>query len=141
VPRRSTPTPAPSSDAEGVTSEIEGHSVTCSRLSKVLYPAAKFTKAEVIEYYIRVAPYILPHLKDRPVTLKRYPDGVTGEAYWDKDAPSFTPDWVETYPVPRHAGGPDIHYVLIQNTATLAWAANAAATTDDKDPREVHKES
>jgi hypothetical protein len=93
----------------------------------MLYPATKFTKAEVIEYYLRVAPFILPHLKGRPVTLKRYPDGVTREAYWEKDAPSFTPEWVETFPVPRRAGGPDISYILVQNTATLAWAANAAA--------------
>jgi bifunctional non-homologous end joining protein LigD len=80
----------------------------------------------VIDYYVRVAPFILPHLKNRPVTLKRYPDGVTGEAFWEKDAPSFTPEWVERHPVPRHAGGPDIQYILIQNTATLAWLANAA---------------
>ncbi len=116
-----------SSTADGATLEIDGRSVKCTRLSKVLYPASKFTKAEAIEYYIRVAPYILPHLKDRPVTLKRYPDGVTSEAYWDKDAPSFTPEWVETFPVPRRGGGPAINYVLVQNTATLAWAANAAA--------------
>jgi bifunctional non-homologous end joining protein LigD len=97
-----------------VTLKIEGHDVKCTRLSKVLYPETKFTKANLIDYYIRVAPFILPHLKDRPVTLKRYPDGVTGEAYWDKDAPSFTPEWVERFPVPRHAGGPDINYILIQ---------------------------
>lgn len=106
--------------------EIEGHQFKCNRLSKVLYPETRITKADVIDYYVRVAPFILPHLKGRPVTLKRYPDGVTGEAFWEKDAPSFTPDWVATYPVPRHAGGPDIHYILVQNTATLAWLANAA---------------
>ena len=115
------------SSADEATLNIEGRQVKCTRLSKILYPQAKFTKADVIDYYVRVAPFILPHLKDRPVTLKRYPDGVTGEAYWEKDAPSFTPEWVETFPVPRHAGGPDINYVLIQNAATLAWAANAAA--------------
>jgi len=78
VPRKSTKarsTATVDSDStDEVTLEIEGHSVRCTRLSKLLYPAAKFTKAEVIEYYIRVAPYILPHLKDRPVTLKRYPE-------------------------------------------------------------------
>jgi bifunctional non-homologous end joining protein LigD len=113
--------------ADEVTLDIEGRHVPCTRLSKILYPQARFTKAQVIEYYVRVAPFILPHLRDRPVTLKRYPNGVTGEAYWEKDAPSFTPEWVETFPVPRHAGGPDINYILAQNTATLAWAANAAA--------------
>ncbi len=110
-----------------ITLEIDGQHVKLTRLSKILYPAARFTKADVIDYYVRVAPFILPHLRNRPVTLKRYPDGVTGEAYWEKDAPSFTPEWVERFPVPRHAGGPDIRYVLIQNTATLAWTANAAA--------------
>jgi bifunctional non-homologous end joining protein LigD len=115
------------SSADEVTLEIGGQPVKCTRLSKILYPQTKFTKADVIDYYVRVAPFILPHLKDRPVTLKRYPDGVTGEAYWEKDAPSFTPEWAETFLVPRHAGGPDINYVLIQNAATLAWAANAAA--------------
>jgi bifunctional non-homologous end joining protein LigD len=93
----------------------------------VLYPASKFTKAEVIEYYVRVVPNILPHLKDCPVTLKRYPDGVMSEAHWEKDAPNFTPKWLETFRVPRHTGGPAINYILIQNTATLAWAVNAAA--------------
>ncbi|MGI9072947.1 MAG: hypothetical protein ACR2JB_16950 [Bryobacteraceae bacterium] len=119
--------PGTSDGADEVTLEIEGHEVKCTRLGKALYPEARFTKASVIDYYVRVAPFILPHLKDRPVTLKRYPDGVTGEAHWDKDAPSFTPEWVETFPVPRRAGGPDINYILMQNTATLAWAANAAA--------------
>jgi bifunctional non-homologous end joining protein LigD len=106
--------------------EIEGHQVKCTRLNKVLYPQTRTTKADVIDYYVRIAPFILPHLKNRPVTLKRYPDGVTGQAFWEKDAPSFTPQWVNTYPVPRRAGGPDIQYTLVENTATLAWLANAA---------------
>jgi bifunctional non-homologous end joining protein LigD len=113
--------------ADEVTLDIEGQQVTCTNLTKKLYPQARFTKGEVIEYYVRVAPFILPHLRDRPVTLKRYPDGVAGEAYWEKDAPSFTPEWVATFPVPRRSDGPDINYILIQNTATLVWAANAAA--------------
>jgi bifunctional non-homologous end joining protein LigD len=118
---------AKSNGGDDVVLEIDGQRVKCTRLSKVLYPAIKFTKADVIDYYVRVAPYLLPHFKHRPVTLKRYPDGVTAEAFWEKDAPSFTPEWVQTFPVPRRAGGPDINYILIQNTATLAWAANAAA--------------
>jgi bifunctional non-homologous end joining protein LigD len=119
--------PVNSDGTDEITLEIDGQQVNCTRLSKVPYPAARFTKAEVIDYYVRVAPFILPHLRNRPVTLKRYPDGVTGEAFWEKDAPSFTPEWVDTFPVRRRTGGPDINYVLIQNTATLAWAANAAA--------------
>jgi bifunctional non-homologous end joining protein LigD len=122
--RRASPTASSGNDE--VALEIEGRQVKFTRLNKVLYPQSRTTKADVIDYYVRIAPFILPHLEDRPVTLKRYPDGVTGEAFWEKDAPSFTPKWVERYPVPRHAGGPDIQYILVQNTATLAWLANAA---------------
>jgi bifunctional non-homologous end joining protein LigD len=81
----------------------------------------------VADYYRRVAPFLLPHFRNRPVTLKRYPNGVHGEAFYEKDAPSFTPEWVKTFPVPRHNGGPDINYILINDTATLLWAANIAA--------------
>jgi bifunctional non-homologous end joining protein LigD len=105
---------------------IEGRTLKLTRLEKVLYPSG-FTKAEVIDYYVRVAPFLIPHLRSRPLTLKRYPDGVEAPAYWEKDAPSFTPEWVERFPVPRHGGGPEINYILANNTATLAWAANVAA--------------
>jgi bifunctional non-homologous end joining protein LigD len=98
-----------------------------SNPEKVLYPAAKFRKIDVIEYYARVAPRLLPHFRNRPVTLKRYPDGVTGEPFYEKDAPAFTPEWVKTFPVPRREGGPDINYILINDVATLGWCANIAA--------------
>lgn len=94
---------------------------------KIFYPAGKFTKADVIEYYVRVAPFLLPHLRNRPVTLKRYPNGVFGEAFYEKDAPGFTPKWVKTFPVPRREGGADINYILINDVETLTWAANMAA--------------
>src|SRR5947207_7387967 len=103
------------------------HNIEVSSPEKVLYPAGKFTKADVVDYYVRVARFLLPHFKDRPVTLKRYPDGVHGDAFYEKDAPGFTPDWVKTFPVPRREGGPDINYILINNVATLTWAANMAA--------------
>src|SRR4051794_2349213 len=86
-----------------------------SNPDKVLYPAASFTKRDAVEYYQRVAPYLLPHFRNRPVTLKRYPDGVHGDAFYDKDAPAFTSKWVKTFPVPRHEGGPDINYILIND--------------------------
>ena len=73
-----------------------------------------------------MAPYLLPHLKGRPVTLKRYPDGTRGPFFYEKDAPTFTPDWVTTFPVPRRAGGPDIDYIVIDDVATLAWCATLA---------------
>ena len=70
--------------------------LTLSNLDKVLYPEAGFTKAEVIDYVSRVAPVLLPHLRDRPLTLKRYPDGVGGEAFYEKNCPSHRPPWVQT---------------------------------------------
>ena len=90
--------------------EVEGRRIKLSNLDKVLYPAAPFTKGQVIDYYLRVSDYLLPHLKDRPVTLKRYPDGIHGDFFYEKDAPAFTPDWVSKFQVPRHAGGSDICY-------------------------------
>jgi bifunctional non-homologous end joining protein LigD len=101
--------------------------ITVSHAQKVLYPGGKFTKADVVDYYRRVAPYLLPHFRNRPVTLKRYPGGVFGEAFYEKDAPGFTPGWVKTFPVPRHEGGPDINYILINDRRTLIWAATIAA--------------
>lgn len=98
-----------------------------SNLEKVLYPGNHFTKAQVIDYYIRVSEYLLPHFRDRPVTLKRYPDGVRGEFFYEKDAPRFAPDWIQTFPVPRRAGGTDIHYILINDLATLVWCTNVAS--------------
>src|SRR2546423_195151 len=105
---------------------VEGQPVTVSNLDKVLFPTVGFTKAQIIDYYVRVAPFLLPHLKDRPVTLKRYPSGITGPHFYEKDAPKFTPDWVVTFPVPRRAGGTDIDYVLINDLRTLVWSANLA---------------
>ena len=101
--------------------------IAISRPDKVLYPAAKFTKGDVANYYQRVARYLLPHFRNRPVTLKRYPDGIHGEAFYEKDAPAFTPTWVKTFPVPRREGGADINYILINDRRTLKWAANVAA--------------
>ena len=75
---------------------MDGRELTLSNLDKVLYPEAGFTKAEVIDYVSRVAPVLLPHLEDRPLTLKRYPDGVAGEAFYEKNCPKHRPPWVET---------------------------------------------
>ena len=102
--------------------------IEVSNLDRVFYPGTKFTKADLIDYYIRVAKYILPHLKDRPVTLKRFPDGVFGEPFYEKDAPAFTPSWVKTTAVPRRETlGSDIRYILINDLPTLVWAANLAS--------------
>jgi bifunctional non-homologous end joining protein LigD len=109
------------------TLKVGGRSLQVSNLEKVMYPAVGFTKADVIQYYIQAAPYILPHLRNRPLTLKRYPDGVEGEHFYEKNAPSHTPAWVKTVLVPRKTSAGDIRYILAGNTATLAWAANLAS--------------
>lgn len=97
-----------------------------SNLDKVLYPGSRFTKARVIEYYSRVSPFLLPHLKNRPVTLLRFPDGVFGESFYEKNAPGFVPGWIRTFPVPRSEGGV-IRYILVNDLPTLVWLANLAA--------------
>lgn len=105
--------------------KIAGRNVPVSNLEKVMYPGYRFTKGNVIDFYIRISKYLLPHLKDRPVTLKRYPNGVFEEFFYEKDAPAFTPEWVKTFPVPRKdRSQPDIRYILINNLATLVWLAN-----------------
>src|SRR3954469_19235255 len=101
--------------------------IPVSNLDKVLYPEAHFTKGQVIDYYIKAAKFLLPHLRSRPVTLKRFPNGVRDDFFYEKDAPKFTPDWVRTFPVPRRTGGAgDINYVVIDDLATLVWLANLA---------------
>jgi bifunctional non-homologous end joining protein LigD len=99
--------------------------VKVDKPNQVLYPAANFRRIDVTKYYAAVARYILPHLKNRPVTLKRYPNGIHGEVFYEKDAPGFTPAWVKTFPVARREGGPDINYIMINDRATLVWAASA----------------
>src|SRR5947208_14505888 len=84
-----------------------------SKPDKVLYPAGKFTKADVLSYYERVARFLLPHFRNRPVTLKRYPNGVFGEAFYEKDAPAFTPIWVKAFQVPPRQGRLTINYNVI----------------------------
>jgi bifunctional non-homologous end joining protein LigD len=93
----------------------------------VLWPASGFTKAGVIDYYARVADAILPHLRDRPLTLKRFPDGVEAQSFFEKRCPSHRPDWVETAPVWSGRNEGDIDYCLCNERATLIWMAQLAA--------------
>ena len=106
--------------------EIQGRTLTVTNLDKVFYPVAGFTKGQLIDYYIRVSEYMLPHLKDRPVTLKRYPDGVEDKFFYEKNAPGYTPEWVKTFPVPRRSGESNINYILVNDLPTLVWCANIA---------------
>lgn len=91
---------------------------------RILFPETRFTKRDAIDYYRRVAKFILPHLKQRPVSFKRFPDRVGGESFWEKDAPSFTPPWVKRFAVPRATGRSDIEYILINDVRTLTWLAD-----------------
>lgn len=105
---------------------IEGRRLALSNLGKVLYPKVGFTKAQVIDYYVRIAPALLPHLAGRPLTMKRYPDGVDGEYFYEKNCPRFRPPWVKTAPVWSEGNEKDIDYCLAEDLPTLVWVANLA---------------
>lgn len=106
--------------------DIEGRAVRLSNLGKVLYPEAGFTKGQMIDYYVRIAPALLPHLEGRPLTLKRYPNGVSGMYFYEKNCPGHRPEWVRTAPVWSAANNKWIKYCLVQDLATLVWCANLA---------------
>ena len=107
--------------------EVEGRSLALSNLDKVLYRGDGFNKAQVIDYYIRIAPWLLPHYENRPVTMKRFPDGAGGQAFYEKDALKYTPDWIGTTVVPRQRGGKPIRYICVNDLPTLVWCANMAS--------------
>jgi bifunctional non-homologous end joining protein LigD len=101
---------------------VEGRRLVLSNLEKVLYPATGFTKGEVLHYYATTADALLPHLRDRPVSFLRYPDGPGGQVFFAKNVPPGTPDWVRTAEVPRSEG--PARMVLVQDLPSLVWAAN-----------------
>jgi bifunctional non-homologous end joining protein LigD len=106
--------------------EIDGRTLSLSNLDKVLYPDARFTKGHVIDYYTRIAPYVLGHLRGRPLTLKRYPDGVQGPYFYEKQCPSHRPDWVRTAAVFSRSNARTIDFCLADDLPTLVWLANLA---------------
>lgn len=97
-----------------------------SNLDKILYPETGFTKGQVIDFYRHVGPFILPHIKNRPITLKRFPNGIRGEHFYEKNAPAFTPAWIKTFPILRSSNELMINYILINDLPTLLWSANMA---------------
>src|SRR5256712_6106479 len=105
---------------------VEGKKLAVSNLNKVLYPKAGFTKGQVIDYYIRIAPVLLPHLKDRSLTMKRYPNGVEGEFFYEKNCPVHRPKWVRTAKVWSEGNNRIMDYCLANDLPTLVWAANLA---------------
>jgi bifunctional non-homologous end joining protein LigD len=105
---------------------VDGKKLPVSNLNKVLYPKAGFTKGQVIDYYIRIAPVLLPHLKDRPLTMKRYPNGVEAEFFYEKNCPVHRPKWVQTAKVWSEGNNRNMDYCLANDLPTLVWAANLA---------------
>ena len=105
---------------------IGNRKLELSRLDKVFYPETGFTKGDVISYYRAIAPAVIPHLRERPLTLKRYPDGVAGSFFYEKRCPPYRPDWINTVTVRRRRDNKDIDYCRIDNQASLIWAANLA---------------
>src|SRR5215510_12062856 len=110
----------------GTSIKVGGKVLALSNLDKVLYPKTGFTKGQLIDYYRSVSRYLLPHLKDRPITLNRLPDGVTGERFYEKNAPSHTPEWVKIFPIARSSEASTTNYILINDLPTLLWTANLA---------------
>jgi bifunctional non-homologous end joining protein LigD len=103
---------------------VENRSVPVSNLDKIYYPKAGFTKGEMLAYYIKIAPVLLPHLKGRPLTMKRYPNGVEAPFFYEKQCPRPRPAFVKTFQVARHHKPGAVEYCLVNNLATLVWAAN-----------------
>jgi bifunctional non-homologous end joining protein LigD len=120
------PTPAERRVRGGVELVVEGRTVRLSNPDKLLYPQAGFTKRDLVNYYRAIAPVLLPHLRDRPLTLKRYPDGVEGEHFYEKQSPRHRPEWVQTVTVYSRHSRRDIEYTLCQDLPTLVWLANLA---------------
>jgi bifunctional non-homologous end joining protein LigD len=113
--------------AESHTVEVEGRRVRLTNLDKVLYPATGFTKGQVLDYYARIAPVMLPHLADRPVTFVRLPDGVGESGFFAKHVPARRPAWVRTEAVAATGSGKEVEYPVVDDLPTLMWAANLAA--------------
>jgi bifunctional non-homologous end joining protein LigD len=112
--------------------QVDGRSLTLTNLAKVLYPADGFSKAEVLDYYQRISPVLLPHIADRPMTLRRYPHGVADLSFFAKHAPAHRPDWLSTREVASHSSrarspGEPVRYLVIDGLPALIWAVNLAA--------------
>jgi bifunctional non-homologous end joining protein LigD len=102
---------------------VDGHELRLTSLDRVLYPEVGFTKARALDYYARIAPVLLPHLRGRPMTLKRYPNGVAGRHFYDKHC-TGAPPWVEVAPVWSERRGEDIRFCRLEDTASVLWSVN-----------------
>lgn len=113
---------------ERIQTRIDDREVSLSNLEKVLYPEVGFTKGQVLDYYARIAEFMLPHLRRRPATLKRFPNGVEGTSFYEKHVPNNAPDWAHRITVPAKADEHEpIEYLVVDDRPTMIWAANLAA--------------
>jgi bifunctional non-homologous end joining protein LigD len=108
-----------------IRTRVGDRELSLSNLDKVLYPLTGYTKAEVVNYYVAIAPVLLPHIRDRVITRVRFPDGVDAPGFYEKNAPQGTPDWVRTVRIGTSDG--IINYVVADGEATVVWLANLAA--------------
>jgi bifunctional non-homologous end joining protein LigD len=120
------------STGDKIAVQVDGRPLTLTNLAKVLYPVNGFTKAEVLDYYQRISPVLLPHIADRPMTLRRYPHGVGDLSFFAKHAPAKHPDWLRTEEVASHSSrarspGETVSYLVIDDLPALIWAVNLAA--------------
>ncbi len=121
------PKPKPKHARETTDVDIDGRALTLSNPGKVLYPEVGFTKGQVVDYYHRIAPVLVPHLLGRPLTLKRFPNGVDGKFFFEKNATKHRPEWIATVPIWGYGRGAELEFLLCNDTATLVFAANLAA--------------
>ena len=105
---------------------VNGHQLTFNHLSKIFWPKEKYTKRDLLNYYYQVAPYILPYLKDRPQSLNRFPNGIAGESFYQKDVTATAPDWVKQFPY-HTSIGEDKNFLVVEDEASLLWMANLGA--------------
>ena len=112
--------------AKSVEVDVDGKQIRLTNLDKVMYPAVGFAKGQVIDYYTRIFPYVFPHLRDRPLTLKRYPNGVDGTFFYEKNCPEHRPEWVKTIAVWSRHNDAYINFCVVDNLPTLVWLAQLA---------------
>lgn len=106
--------------------KISNHEVKLTNLDKVLWPEDGFTKGDLINYYIDISPFLLPHLANRPFVMSRYPNGIEKEYFYQKDCPDYAPDWIQTFPIYTENKDKDVYYIICNNLETLVWLANQA---------------
>jgi len=112
--------------AKGYWLTVDGRQVQLTNPQRLLWPEDGLTKADLVAYFVDLAPYLLPFLQDRPLVFTRYPDGIYGQSFYQKQAPAYTPEWIRRFPYRSKNSGRTIEFILADSAATLAWLANQA---------------